>query len=95
MNIKLIDRWDDIEGNKYLTLDIGNNEWVDVKRSIEDDGWYTYIMDCENGYEVYKDGEVNGCRHTTWDEEKEIMDFVAEQFEIETELDDRFEQKGE
>lgn len=94
MDIKLIDRWDDIEGNKYFTLcidDTPRRDFVDVKRSIDEDGWFNYIMDCENGYEVYKEGETNGWRHTSWEEENEIMDFVVEQVKVEREMDEDFE----
>ena len=94
MEIKLIDRWDDIEGNKYLTLDIGNNDRVDVKQWFSKYGWHNYIMDCENGKEVYEAGETNGYRPVTFNERKEIIDFVEEQFKVEAELDEEFK-RGE
>lgn len=99
----LIDRWDDpYNDSKYLTIGLNDTERVDVKRCLDDyeDSWFTYIMDCDNGMEVYEENiEGSGCewgiRHLSWDEEKAVMDFVAEQVRTEEELDEKFERSVE
>lgn len=90
MEIKLVDRWDDVMGNHYLTLDIGDNERVDVKKYLDGSLYYTYFMDCNNGLEVYKEGEDDGHRDLSEDERKELMNYIREQFEVEEEMDKNF-----
>ena len=97
MELKLIDRWDDIDGSQYFTIALNETEYVDVKKYFDDyeDDWFTYIMDCENGKEVYienKEGSGSeiGIRFISEEEQLAVLDFVAEQCQIEEELDEKF-----
>ena len=56
-------------------------------------------MDCENGKEVYIENEEGsgseiGVRFISEEEQLAVLDFVAEQCQVEEELDEKFE-KGE
>lgn len=99
MELKLIDRWDDIDGSQYFTIALNETEYVDVKKCLDDyeDDWFTYIMDCENGKEVYIENEEGsgseiGVRFISEEEQLAVLDFVAEQCQVEEELSARFEE---
>ena len=83
MELQLIDKWDDYE-ERYLTIELNRNEYVTVKTSYDGE---IYVMDCENGYEVFPIENDVGIRNLTDEEKREIMSFAKEQFEIEAELD--------
>lgn len=89
-----LDRWDDMYGDaSYMEISIDENDkyCVFVKCIWKDDDDYmAYIMQCENGYEVYECGigADYGVRNLTDDEKKEIMAWVVEQFDVEREMDE-------
>ncbi len=77
---KVIEQWDDY-GDHYATVSITEDESVCVKRPFDGDG-YIYVMQCENGYEVYKNslGPDTGFRHPTEKEYDEILEITEEIF---------------
>lgn len=81
--MEVVDRWDDISGEgyeRYLTIELDNYDRVDVKR--KEDG-FTYIMQCANGYEVYKpEGNEDGIgyRYLDESEQDEVMDVALDFF---------------
>ena len=90
MEIKLIDRWDDIEGKKYLTVAFNNiREMCDIKQNDNK----IYIMHCHNGNDVYLNDSCTGHRNLMTEESEQILEFAKEQFKIERELDNKFERK--
>ena len=87
MDIKLVDRWDDLsgEGNeKYMTFELDDYGKCDVK--VKEDGFY-YVMYSGNGYEVYRDAADDGYRDLTDDEQEVVFQLVKDQLDTETELD--------
>ena len=88
MKLVLRDRWDDLAtGDRYVEIKIGKYEACCVKETA--DG-FRYVMECDNGNEVYSDigGADFPLRKLTDEELKEVMEFVDEQFAAEKELDD-------
>ena len=89
-----LDRWDDIYGDtSYMEISVDEDDkyCVFVKCIWKDEDDYTaYIMQCENGYEVYEYGigADYGIRNLTDDEKKEVMAWVVEQFDVEREMDE-------
>lgn len=87
-----LDRWDDMYGDtSYMEISIDENEQYCVFVKCiwkDDDDYMAYIMQCENGYEVYEYGvgADHGIRDLTDDERKEVMAWVDEQFEVEREM---------
>ena len=85
MALTIIDRWDEdsSEGHeRYATVEFDDYSKVDVK--TKEDG-FAYVMCCGNGYEVYQDTD-DGFRDLTSDETDEVLDFVAEWLERESEV---------
>lgn len=84
MDIEVIDRWDDLPfgDTSYMELLLNGKECVFIK-------WWgngtPYIMDCENGKEVYQKGfgADFGTRNLTNAERVEVLDFIKEQREVE------------
>lgn len=76
MNIRILDRWDD-GYDSYFTIGINKAECVDVKYMINID--FMYVMECANGYEVYRIGDNtgNGTRNIT-SREKEAIDWLIQ-----------------
>ena len=92
--MELYDRWDDwsSEGNeRYITIELDDYGKVDLKRK---ENGFMYVMNCGNGFEVYRDAD-DGYRFLTKDEEDEVMDFAEEQFRIEAELDEMIKMEGQ
>lgn len=81
MEFELIDRWDS-NGEEYITYEMDDYSRVDVKRT--EDG-FIYVMECNNGYEVYGTG-LEGYRNLTEDERNMVLQTAGEQFEVEAEL---------
>ena len=93
MKLKLIDRWDDIDGSQYLTVKINEKACVDIKR-LNDEERFIYVMQCHDGEEVYDYDTTEGYRDLTDTEYGEVLRFAEEQFQIEEELNEKFK-KGE
>lgn len=63
--ISVIKTWKEDEDDNilYLTVCLKDKEYADVKY-FKDSGFY-YIMECQNGMEVYNKGTDEGIRNTT------------------------------
>ena len=80
--MKLVSSWED-HGDRYYTVELPEGGYVDVKYPCEEDCMpidcvgYSYCMQCENGNEVYyPNGNGEGYRNLSADEENEILHFV-------------------
>ena len=74
MNPIVIDRWSDGE-NKCFTVELGcmKCDVKAVKQPIED---YIYVMQCENGKEVYENDSSIGIRNIKSSEETNVINAV-------------------
>lgn len=93
IDCQTFDRWDEIYGDAaYIEVSINDKEAVCVKCIWEDDdNYFSYVMDCENGMEVYLQGlgSEYGVRNLTDEERKAVLDWIKEQFDVEREMDER------
>ena len=89
MELRLEDRWDDVWGNRYMTIEIVSKGRVDVKESNDESKGFVYVMDCQNGMNVYKKNALFGFRNLIKEEYDEIIEFAKEQLRVEEEMDRR------
>ena len=86
--MELLDRWDDAFSMLvFMEIGINRTQCVCVKHFC--DTGNTYVMDCENGKEVYYRrgyGTDRGIRNLTDKERAEVMEFVEEQIETGREI---------
>lgn len=91
IDCQTFDRWDEIYGDAaYIEVSINDKEAVCVKCIWEDDdNYFSYVMDCENGMEVYLQGlgSEYGVRNLTDEERQAVLDWIKEQFDVEREMD--------
>ena len=85
MDITLEDRWDSVEEAKYMTLNINNGDFVDIK--VLESG-YIYPTDSPNGYEVYRKegGYEEAYRNLSIEELSYVIEYVKEQLNTEKKL---------
>ena len=82
MNPKPVDRWTDCEGNEYFTVELGCVK-CDVKITKQPVTDYIYVMQCENGMEVYEDDPSIGIRNLEPDEYSNVVLVVKNIIETE------------
>ena len=86
MKLTLLERWDDLTtGERYAELKIGKHEACCVKET----GDLMYVLEFFAGRNIYSDigGADYPLRKLAPEEEEEVLDFVREQFEVETMMD--------
>ena len=72
--IKAIEHWKD-HGADYIEISVSDNERVCVKKP-DNNSAYMYVMQCSNGYEVYKDhiGPEQGHRNLSKKEYNKVIE---------------------
>lgn len=82
----LEDRWDDCLTEKYITIALNEKEKVDLKQTYEGN---IYVMQCQNGKEVYTDDPDKGVRDLDKSTEYlEAIQFFEEQLQVESDMED-------
>ncbi len=72
--MKIIDTWED-NGDKYCTVEVEENRFVEVKMPFDTPD-YVYVMDCENGLEVYEKGSDKGIKNLSLEEYAKVTDLA-------------------
>ena len=80
--MKTVDRWDDLMGGSYITMELESGDFCTTKTSCG-----TYVMQGENGFEVSREPDGECYRNLTDEEKAEVEAWVKEQFEVEDMLD--------
>lgn len=76
--MKTVDRWDDLMGGSYITMEFESGDFCTTKTSCD-----TYVMQGENGFEVSREPDGECYRNLTEEEKAEVDALVREQFEVE------------
>ncbi|MBO4847115.1 MAG: hypothetical protein J5525_12595 [Lachnospiraceae bacterium] len=77
--MKIEQTWIDIDGAEYVIVDLNEQESVCCKKPNEDnDPDFLYVMDCENGFEVYdrRNGSEFGYRNLSEEEKCELWEVL-------------------
>ena len=72
--MKIIDTWED-NGDKYCTVEVEENKFVDVKKPYDSTD-YVYVMDCQNGLEVYEKDSDKGVANLSLEQYAKVTDLV-------------------